>query len=294
MTAMSPELPRAVERRKKSAKERRQQKESIARHLGFLVNAARSLDHRGSVPTQGLRDLAVGISGLQPAAPRMQAKTIRCWYFPYGQCIYGDGCRFSHSFDLTSTLPAAGTVETGSQFDQPNVPPVTSISPGAFGRPSAADVSCLTVEPMAPVGIVGTGARGEERNDGEHFAVAANIVDATSPDGDHSEDDTVFDPVDFDGKIPTVATNWMAEVSKEATTLQFEQAHDDQLPPVETLSSVSPLCTCRLPSIQLVVRKAGPNMGRMFWLCGNSEGQRCPFFQWLDEPHVVAERLQDG
>ena len=46
-------------RRRKSAKERREQKQrSEVRHVGWVLKAMRSLDHRGSQPTSLLSELA--------------------------------------------------------------------------------------------------------------------------------------------------------------------------------------------------------------------------------------------
>ena len=45
-----------------------------------------------------------------------------------------------------------------------------------------------------------------------------------------------------------------------------------------------PPCQCGLPSIQLTVRKEGPNTGRQFFGCCRQQGERCNYFQWADEP----------
>eukprot|EP00930_Biecheleria_cincta_P065194 TRINITY_DN508_c0_g1_i1.p1 TRINITY_DN508_c0_g1~~TRINITY_DN508_c0_g1_i1.p1 ORF type:complete len:762 (+),score=107.77 TRINITY_DN508_c0_g1_i1:289-2286(+) len=45
-----------------------------------------------------------------------------------------------------------------------------------------------------------------------------------------------------------------------------------------------PPCQCGLPSVQLTVRKEGPNTGRLFFGCGRQQGERCNYFQWADEP----------
>lgn len=51
--------------------------------------------------------------------------------------------------------------------------------------------------------------------------------------------------------------------------------------------SRTPICPCKVPCILRTVQKAGPNLGRFFWMCdaGRSEdkaGKYCTFFQWED------------
>eukprot|EP00403_Amphidinium_massartii_P008089 CAMPEP_0178419438 /NCGR_PEP_ID=MMETSP0689_2-20121128/25610_1 /TAXON_ID=160604 /ORGANISM="Amphidinium massartii, Strain CS-259" /LENGTH=528 /DNA_ID=CAMNT_0020040875 /DNA_START=27 /DNA_END=1613 /DNA_ORIENTATION=+ len=46
----------------------------------------------------------------------------------------------------------------------------------------------------------------------------------------------------------------------------------------------TPLCQCGVPSVQLTVRKEGPNTGRIFFKCPKPQGEQCRFFQWADEP----------
>ena len=50
-----------------------------------------------------------------------------------------------------------------------------------------------------------------------------------------------------------------------------------------------PLCLCGQLSMQLTVRKEGPNMGRMFFKCSKPQGEQCHYFQWADQPLRVAE-----
>lgn len=38
-----------------------------------------------------------------------------------------------------------------------------------------------------------------------------------------------------------------------------------------------------MTSVQKTVVKEGPNQGRKFWACPNSEKARCGFFEWDDE-----------
>lgn len=42
-----------------------------------------------------------------------------------------------------------------------------------------------------------------------------------------------------------------------------------------------PPCTCNVASVQLTVRKEGPNQGRTFFKCNNNGS--CNYFQWADE-----------
>lgn len=42
------------------------------------------------------------------------------------------------------------------------------------------------------------------------------------------------------------------------------------------------LCKCELTAVQRTVSKEGPNTGRSFWVCPNSEGARCGYFEWED------------
>lgn len=38
-----------------------------------------------------------------------------------------------------------------------------------------------------------------------------------------------------------------------------------------------------MTAVQKTVVKEGPNQGRKFWVCPNSERARCGFFKWDDE-----------
>ncbi len=44
------------------------------------------------------------------------------------------------------------------------------------------------------------------------------------------------------------------------------------------------LCQCDMTAVQKTVVKEGPNQGRTFWVCPNSEKARCKYFEWDDEP----------
>lgn len=60
-------------------------------------------------------------------------------------------------------------------------------------------------------------------------------------------------------------------------------------------AAAGPPCTCGLPSLQLTVRKEGPNKGRQFYKCGGPQGgQNCDYFQWADEPIATPARNSGG
>ena len=42
-------------------------------------------------------------------------------------------------------------------------------------------------------------------------------------------------------------------------------------------------CDCGIPARQLTVTKDGPNKGRIFYKCSNSEPDNCRYFEWGDE-----------
>jgi hypothetical protein len=42
------------------------------------------------------------------------------------------------------------------------------------------------------------------------------------------------------------------------------------------------VCNCDMTPVTRMVNKEGPNKGRTFWTCPNSEQARCGFFQWAD------------
>ena len=42
------------------------------------------------------------------------------------------------------------------------------------------------------------------------------------------------------------------------------------------------LCKCDLTAVIRTVQREGPNHGRQFWTCPNSESARCGFFEWDD------------
>ncbi|GBG72040.1 hypothetical protein CBR_g10975 [Chara braunii] len=46
--------------------------------------------------------------------------------------------------------------------------------------------------------------------------------------------------------------------------------------------SEAPFCTCGKPSVKRCVKKEGPNRGRFFYVCADTE-LRCKFFQWMDD-----------
>lgn len=59
-------------------------------------------------------------------------------------------------------------------------------------------------------------------------------------------------------------------------------------------NATGPPCPCGKPSVQLTVRKEGPNTGRLFYKCSNPQGQQCNYFQWADEPVASPARAGAG
>ena len=120
-----------------------------------------------------------------------------------------------------------------------------------------------------------------------------NVVPSLTRDSEdqgssEEPDDTVHDcSADLSGSV--VHGGSVAEVADVGSEI-----HDGVIvSSSRDLPPLCPLCICRLPSKQLVVRKAGPNMGRKFWFCRKPEGERCPFFQWHEEPQEVAGVVAD-
>eukprot|EP00927_Polykrikos_kofoidii_P086909 TRINITY_DN9876_c1_g1_i2.p1 TRINITY_DN9876_c1_g1~~TRINITY_DN9876_c1_g1_i2.p1 ORF type:complete len:623 (+),score=168.02 TRINITY_DN9876_c1_g1_i2:75-1871(+) len=54
--------------------------------------------------------------------------------------------------------------------------------------------------------------------------------------------------------------------------------------PAQPALPPGPPCFCDQPSVQLTVKKEGPNTGRTFFKCQKPQGESCPYFQWGDEP----------
>lgn len=52
--------------------------------------------------------------------------------------------------------------------------------------------------------------------------------------------------------------------------------------------SGTPHCECRLTARIVEVKKDGPNKGKWFWSCPNSQGAQCKFFEWATEEQVAA------
>lgn len=50
-----------------------------------------------------------------------------------------------------------------------------------------------------------------------------------------------------------------------------------------SFGSERPLCEHNVPTVELTVRKEGPNTGRKFFKCSLDKDQACNFFQWADE-----------
>lgn len=65
---------------------------------------------------------------------------------------------------------------------------------------------------------------------------------------------------------------------------QFEFLHaSDFLKQQDSDGPPTKRCKCDLTAVERTVNKEGPNKGRTFWTCPNSEHARCQFFEWGDE-----------
>lgn len=49
------------------------------------------------------------------------------------------------------------------------------------------------------------------------------------------------------------------------------------------LAPAAKRCSCDMTAVVRTVQREGPNQGRQFWTCPNSEKARCGFFEWVDE-----------
>jgi len=57
---------------------------------------------------------------------------------------------------------------------------------------------------------------------------------------------------------------------------------EDDLTSQQWQKQIAPTCKCGKPCRQLTVHKRGPNLGRVFFRCGEPQGAQCTFFQWED------------
>ncbi|CAE6516714.1 unnamed protein product [Rhizoctonia solani] len=62
------------------------------------------------------------------------------------------------------------------------------------------------------------------------------------------------------------------------STIPVKRKSAEYVPPDD-----SRRCNCKLTAVQRTVQKEGPNKGRSFWACPNSEKARCGFFEWDDD-----------
>ncbi|KAH8119440.1 hypothetical protein DFH11DRAFT_446363 [Phellopilus nigrolimitatus] len=60
-----------------------------------------------------------------------------------------------------------------------------------------------------------------------------------------------------------------------------------------TVPTPSQLCKCELTPVQRTVVREGPNQGRKFWVCPNSELAQCGFFLW-DEDNIPGSRASSN
>jgi hypothetical protein len=104
-------MPPSTARRRKTARERREQKErAIARHVGFILKCATSVStHRGSQPTQGLVSLAKTFQKDMSMAPSDVSHAAR---EPPGLHL--------ETFDVTPLL--FSSVPASSEPSAPSVP----------------------------------------------------------------------------------------------------------------------------------------------------------------------------
>ena len=51
-----------------------------------------------------------------------------------------------------------------------------------------------------------------------------------------------------------------------------------------------PMCDCNIQANPIIVRKEGPNCGRLFYGCGNQ--RTCNFFQWADQVSIFCPSIQ--
>ena len=81
-------------KRKKSAKERREQKtRADARFAGRLVEYVRALEHRGNAPTEALRAM-VQLTMRATQTSETWTEQPMCWFG--AACRYGQQCSFKH------------------------------------------------------------------------------------------------------------------------------------------------------------------------------------------------------
>ncbi|CUA68183.1 DNA topoisomerase III [Rhizoctonia solani] len=81
----------------------------------------------------------------------------------------------------------------------------------------------------------------------------------------------------FDGPSKPSGGDFSDSVQKSRPTVPTKRKSVEYTPPDD-----SRRCNCKLTAVQRTVQKDGPNKGRSFWACPNSEKARCGFFEWDD------------
>ncbi|CAE6452593.1 unnamed protein product, partial [Rhizoctonia solani] len=81
----------------------------------------------------------------------------------------------------------------------------------------------------------------------------------------------------FDGPSKPSEGGFPGPIQKPRSTVPAKRKSAEYTPPDD-----SRRCNCKLTAVQRTVNKEGPNKGRTFWACPNSEKARCGFFEWDD------------
>ncbi|KDN42125.1 hypothetical protein RSAG8_06983, partial [Rhizoctonia solani AG-8 WAC10335] len=81
----------------------------------------------------------------------------------------------------------------------------------------------------------------------------------------------------FDGPSNPSEGGFSGSIQKPRSTIPAKRKSAEYTPPDD-----SRRCNCKLTAVQRTVQKDGPNKGRTFWACPNSEKARCGFFEWDD------------
>ncbi|CCO27752.1 hypothetical protein BN14_01739 [Rhizoctonia solani AG-1 IB] len=81
----------------------------------------------------------------------------------------------------------------------------------------------------------------------------------------------------FDGPSKSSEGDFSGSMQKPRSTIPTKRKS-----PEHSASDDGRRCNCKLTAVQRTVQKDGPNKGRAFWACPNSEKARCGFFEWDD------------
>ncbi|CAE7101189.1 unnamed protein product [Rhizoctonia solani] len=82
----------------------------------------------------------------------------------------------------------------------------------------------------------------------------------------------------FDGPSKPSEGGFSGSIQKPRPTIPAKRKLNQSTQPPDD----SRRCNCKLTAVQRTVQKDGPNKGRTFWTCPNSEKARCGFFEWDD------------